>query len=129
MLITHTIFSSPLLMDMILPNKKLLKFVPFFTNPDKIPASPIPVDIIMEIAISEYLGIFLRIASTPNAANRQIPIAPKIGLIPSSSPSATPASDAWESASPIIDILFKTIVIPINGVIRASKIPVINACH
>ena len=81
-------------MDMILPNKKLLKFVPFFTNPDRIPASPIPVDMMIDIAISEYLGIFLQIASTPRAANRQIPIAPKIGLIPNNKPRATPARDA-----------------------------------
>ena len=79
---------------MILPKRKLLKFVPFFTKPDNTPASPIPVDMMMEIAISEYLGIFLRIASTPSAANKQIPIAPRIGLIPSNNPRATPAKEA-----------------------------------
>ena len=60
----------------------------------KLPGSPIPVDMMIDIAISEYLGIFLRIASTPRAANRQIPIAPKIGLIPNNKPRATPARDA-----------------------------------
>ena len=39
-------------MDMILPNKKLLKFVPFFTNPDRIPASPIPIACGMQVGRS-----------------------------------------------------------------------------
>ena len=85
---------SPVLIETILPNKKLLKFALFCTKPDNTPASPIPADMTTEIAISEYLGIFLRIASTPSAATIQVAPAPSTGLIPSKSPSATPAKDA-----------------------------------
>ena len=52
---------------------------------------------------------------------------PKIGLMPITKPAATPARDVWESASPIMDKRFNTMITPMQGTIMASKMPTINA--
>ncbi len=107
----------------ILPNKKLLKLAAFLTKPDKIAARPMPVDIITAMASSAYLGIFFLIASMPRAAATQAAMAPRTGLKPKISPEATPASDVWARASPIMESRLRTMMIPIQGIIRDSKMP------
>src|SRR5271157_3646873 len=111
----------------MLPKRKLLKLELFFTKPDNIPASPIPVDIITAIAISEYRGNALLILSILKAEMTVKNTAPRTGLIPNTRPAATPARDVWENASPIIESLFRTTITPISGVIIAIRTPTIRA--
>ena len=99
----------------------------FLTNPDRTPARPIPADIMTAMDISENLGIFLRIASIPMAATTQAAAAVKTGFSPRISPAATPASEVWDRASPIMDRRLHTITSPIHGITAARRIPTIKA--
>ena len=127
MLTAITRYNSPLLIATILPNRKLLKLAAFLINPDKTPARPIPADIMIAMDISENLGIFLRIASIPIAATTQAAAAVKTGFSPRSSPAATPASEVWDRASPIMDRRLHTITSPIHGMMAARRMPTIKA--
>ena len=122
-----TITTSVSVIATILPNRKELNAVPSSMKPDNTLASPIPTDIIIDMDISAYFGNALRIPSMLNAAIIQTTTAPTIGLIPRISPSATPASEVCDNASPIIDNRFNTTITPISGMITARRIPTRNA--
>ena len=107
----------------ILPKRKLLNPVELSVKPDKTPARPIPADMVIAIDISEYLGNFFLIKSIPKPATRVTMMAPTIGLAPIKRPAATPAKDVCDRASPIMDSLFNTMMVPIQGMIVARSRP------
>lgn len=127
MLTIIVIFTSISDIATILPNKKLLKDVTFFIKPDNTPANPTQAEVIIAIDTSEYCGIFFLMASTLSAAKMQAIIAPSTGLMLIIRPADTPANDACERASPIMESLLSTMVVPIQGIIIDSSMPTINA--
>ncbi len=104
-----------------------MKLLAFFTKPDSTPASPTPVDIMMAMDISEKRGSFRRMASMPKEAKTQATAAARMGFTLSRRPAATPAREVWDRASPIIDRRLKTITMPMQGMMAASRIPTTKA--
>lgn len=115
--------NSEFFMETIDPNKKELKPVALETKEVKTPAIPSPADVIMAMDISEYSGSFFLIISIPKAASIVETTAPTIGLKPKASPAVIPVRDEWESASPSMESLLKTIIKPIRGIIIARAPP------
>ena len=121
-------YNSKSFIATIEPNKKLFMLVePLVINPDNTAVRPIPADITTTVAISEYLPNDFLKTSIPITAKIENITAPKIGLIPSKSPNAIPASAECDVASPIAESLLSTIETPIHGAITAIIAATTNA--
>lgn len=119
--------SSKVVMVTIDPNKKELKEVESLTKLVRIPVRPRPAEVMMAMAMSEYLGILFLTASIPKAAKRVEATAPTIGLKPKARPAVIPAREEWDRESPTIDSLLKTMTMPIRGMMSDRAMPTTKA--
>ena len=87
------------------------------------PARPMPVDMTIATASSEWLPSFFLMISMEKAATIHTAIAPTIGLNPRRRPSATPASDEWERASPMRERRLWTMTVPRQATITDRRRP------
>ena len=122
-----TATSSSSLTATMLPNKKLEKLAALGTKPESTPANPTPHDMTMAMASSACPSKRFRTSSMAPAAAKQATTEPATGSTPAISPPATPASEACERASPIIDRRFRTTMTPMQGIAAPSTIPAMNA--
>ena len=119
--------SSASLTVTMLPNRKLEKLAALGTKPESTPASPTPVAMTMAIASSACASKRLRITSTHPAAATAATVAPSTGFMPAMRPAATPASEACERASPIMERRRITMNTPTSGTASPRTTPATKA--